>query len=55
MHYTIKQVSAISGLTEHTLRYYTDQNMIPCHRDGSNRRVFDDANPATAKIFFEIP
>ena len=42
MHYTIKQVSAASGLTEHTLRYYTDQNMIPCQRDGSNRRVFDD-------------
>ena len=42
MYYTIKQVVQMSGLSEHTLRYYTDQNLSPCQRDGANRRVFDD-------------
>lgn len=42
MYYTIKQVAKMSGLTEHTLRYYTDLNLIPCQRDGANRRIFDD-------------
>ena len=28
--------------TEHTLRYYTDMGLLPCERDGSNRRVFND-------------
>lgn len=42
MYYTIKQVAEMTGVTEHTLRYYTDQNLVPCHRDGANRRVFDD-------------
>lgn len=42
MYYTMKQVAQMSGLSEHTLRYYTDQNLIPCQRDGANRRVFDD-------------
>ncbi|MBE5971857.1 MAG: MerR family transcriptional regulator [Lachnoclostridium sp.] len=42
MYYTIKQVAKMHGLTEHTLRYYTDLNLIPCERDGANRRVFND-------------
>lgn len=42
MYYTIKQVAEMYGLTEHTLRYYTDLDLIPCGRDGANRRVFDD-------------
>ena len=42
MEYTIKQVAAMSGLTEHTLRYYTDQNLIPCKRGSNNRRIFDE-------------
>ncbi|WP_320997564.1 MerR family transcriptional regulator [Enterocloster bolteae] len=42
MYYTIKQVSEMTGLTEHTLRFYTDRKLVPCKRDGANRRVFDD-------------
>ena len=30
------------GVTEHTLRYYTDMGLLPCERDGGNRRVFND-------------
>ena len=29
-------------VTEHTLRYYTDIGLLPCKRDGGNRRVFDE-------------
>ncbi len=42
--YSVKQASEICGLSEHTLRYYTDQNLIPCQRDSANRRVFDEAS-----------
>ena len=42
MHYTIKQMSEMFGVTEHTLRYYTDMGLLPCERDGGNRRVFND-------------
>ena len=30
------------GVTEHTLRYYTDMRLLPCERDGGNRRIFND-------------
>lgn len=42
MYYTIKQMSEMFGVTEHTLRYYTDMGLLPCERDGGNRRVFND-------------
>ena len=27
------------GVTEHTLRFYTDEGLLPCKRDGGNRRI----------------
>ena len=27
------------GETEHTLRFYTDEGLLPCERDGGNRRI----------------
>ena len=42
MTYTIKQMAAMFGVTEHTLRYYTDLGLLPCKRTGGGRRVFDD-------------
>ncbi len=42
MYYTIKQMAQMFDVTEHTLRYYTDQGLLPCERDGGNRRVFND-------------
>lgn len=42
MHYTVKEFSERFGVTEHTLRYYTDIGLLPCKRDNCNRRVFDE-------------
>lgn len=42
MYYTMKQFAQMFQVTEHTVRYYTDINLLPCQRDGANRRVFDD-------------
>lgn len=42
MYYTMKQVAEKTGLTEHTLRFYTDRKLVPCERDGANRRIFND-------------
>lgn len=42
MYYTIKQMSEMFDVTEHTLRFYTDKGLLPCERDGGNRRVFDE-------------
>ena len=42
MHYTIKQMAQMFDVTEHTLRYYTDLGLLPCERDGGNRRVFSE-------------
>lgn len=42
MYYTIKQFAEMFDTTEHTIRYYTDIGILPCHRDGGNRRVFDE-------------
>ena len=44
MDYTMKQFAEMFQTTEHTLRYYTDIGLLPCKRDGGNRRVFDDAS-----------
>ena len=42
MYYTIKQMAELFDVTEHTLRFYTDQGLLPCQRDGGNRRVFNE-------------
>ncbi|MNW60042.1 HTH-type transcriptional regulator AdhR [compost metagenome] len=41
--YTVKEAAAILGLTEHTIRYYTDQSLVPSlQRDKNNNRLFDE-------------
>ena len=42
MYYTIKQMAEMFGVTEHTLRFYTDKGLLPCARGSGNRRVFDE-------------
>ena len=42
MYYTIRQMAQMFGVTERTLRFYTDQGLLPCTRDSGNRRVFDE-------------
>ena len=42
MRNTIKQMAEMFGVTEHTLRFYTDKGLLPCQRDGGNRRVFNE-------------
>ena len=42
MYYTIRQMAEMFHVTEHTLRYYTDRGLLPCQRDGGNRRVFNE-------------
>ena len=42
MNYTIKEMAKRFGVTEHTLRFYTDKGLLPCQRDGGNRRVFNE-------------
>lgn len=41
--YTLKEVCLLLDMSEHTLRYYTDQNIVPhVQRDKNNRRIFND-------------
>ena len=42
MTYTVKEIADKMGMTEHTIRFYTDKGLLPCSRDAKNRRVFDD-------------
>ena len=42
MSYTLKQFAEMFHATKHTVRYYTDIGLLPCRRDGANRRVFDE-------------
>lgn len=43
--YTVKEVSKILNLTEHTVRYYTNKGLIPTlKRNSNNVRLFDDAS-----------
>ena len=44
MTFTIKQMAEMFDVTEHTLRFYTDEGLLPCERDGGNRRVFDEGS-----------
>ena len=41
--YTVKEAAQQAGLSEHSLRFYTDRNLIPAvKRDANNRRIFDE-------------
>ncbi|MEK3901802.1 MerR family transcriptional regulator [Paenibacillus sp. FSL R7-0179] len=41
--YTVKEAAAITELTEHAVRFYTDKGLVPSiQRDKNNIRVFDD-------------
>lgn len=40
--YTVKEVSEILNLSEHTIRYYTDQGIVEVRRDQNNRRLFNE-------------
>lgn len=42
MTYTLKQFAEMFHVTEHTIRYYTDINILPCKRDKGNRRIFNE-------------
>ena len=42
MIYTLKQFADMFNVSEHTIRYYTDINLLPCGRDKGNRRIFDE-------------
>ncbi len=43
--YTVKEVAALLDMTDHTIRYYTDQGLVPnLKRDVSNKRLFDEAS-----------
>ena len=42
MTYTVKELSEKMGVTQHTIRFYTDQGLLPCSRDKNNRRIFDE-------------
>lgn len=42
MNYTIRQMAEMFGVSAHTLRFYTDKGLLPCKRDGGNRRVFNE-------------
>ena len=42
MIYTLKQFAEMFHTTEHTIRYYTDINLLPCQRDKGNRRIFNE-------------
>lgn len=42
MEYTVKQIADLMGMSEHTIRYYTDLNLLPVKRDSGNRRIFDE-------------
>ena len=42
MIYTIKQMAEMFDVTAYALRYYTDLGLLPCERDGGNRRVFNE-------------
>ena len=40
---TVKQAAEKAGISEHTLRYYTDQGLIPgVARDENNKRLFSE-------------
>ncbi|RIX60295.1 MerR family transcriptional regulator [Paenibacillus nanensis] len=41
--YTVKEAAHITGLTEHTVRFYTDKGLVPSlQRNENNIRLFDE-------------
>ena len=42
MTYSVKEMAEITGLSEHTIRFYTDKELLPCRRDSKNRRIFTE-------------
>lgn len=41
--YTVKQAAEKVGLSQHTVRFYTDKGLVPSlKRDKNNNRLFDD-------------
>ena len=41
--FTVKDVSKMLDLTEHTVRFYTDKGLVPSvKRDKNNIRLFDE-------------
>lgn len=41
--YTVKEVSKMLEISEHTVRFYTDKGLVPSlKRDKNNNRLFDD-------------
>lgn len=41
--YSVKETAEIVGLTEHTIRFYTDKGLVPSvTRDRNNNRLFDE-------------
>lgn len=41
--YTVKQIAELLGMTEHTVRYYTDMGLVPSlQRDKKGNRLFDE-------------
>ncbi|MDD8049114.1 MAG: MerR family transcriptional regulator [Thomasclavelia sp.] len=41
--YSVKEVSEILNISPHTIRYYTDQGLVPhLKRNQNNNRLFDD-------------
>lgn len=43
--YTVKEVATLLNLTEHTVRYYTDKELVPnLQRDKNNNRMFDEGS-----------
>jgi DNA-binding transcriptional MerR regulator len=49
--YTIKEVSEKTGLTYHTIRYYTDEGLIPeVVRDKNNNRLFNERSIGSVQL-----
>ena len=42
MNSTIKEFAKMFQTTEHTIRYYTDIRLLPCQRDKTNHRIFNE-------------
>lgn len=42
MYYSLKKFAENFQVSEHTIRYYTDIGLLPCQRDGRNRRIFTE-------------
>jgi len=41
--YTVKEISKLLNMTEHTVRYYTDMGLVPTlKRDKNGNRLFDE-------------